>query len=72
MQRHYTVVFQSESGVAQALKEYCEENGISVNSFIEQTVAEKLRNLDVRSMSIAEIERIENDGGAYPDQFQDI
>lgn len=59
MQRKFAITFNAESGVAQALRKYCKENGVPENKFIAETVAEKLRSIDVRSLSIAEIAEIE-------------
>ena len=59
MQRKFAITFNAESGIAQALRKYCKENGVPENRFIAETVAEKLRTIDVHSLSVAEIEEIE-------------
>lgn len=60
MQRKYAITFNAESGIAQALRKYCEDNSMPVNKVIVETIAEKLRSMDVHSLSIAEIEEIED------------
>ena len=59
MQREFAVTFNAESGIAQALRKYCKSEGIPVNRFIVETIAEKLRGMDIHSKSIAEIEEME-------------
>ena len=59
MQRQFAITFNAETGVAQALRKYCEQNGIPINRFIVETVSERLRDMDIHSLSIAEIEEIE-------------
>jgi len=59
MQRKFAITFNAESGIAQALRKYCRENGVPENRFIVETVAEKLRTINVHSLSVAEIEEIE-------------
>ena len=59
MQRQFAITFNAETGVAQALRKYCEQNKIPINRFIVETVAEKLQGMDIYSLSVAEIEEIE-------------
>lgn len=66
MQRQFAITFNAETGVAQALRRYCEQNGIPINRFIVETVAEKLQRMDIHSLSIAEIEEIESGKKSNP------
>ena len=56
---HYTVRIADKTGIPDALRNFCEKNGVPINSFIAESVAEKLSRMDVHSLSIAEIEAVE-------------
>jgi len=56
---HYTISVSDDTGIPEALRFHCEKNGISINSFIAESIAEKLSRMDVHSLSIAEIMEIE-------------
>lgn len=55
----YTVRIADNTGIPKALRNFCGNHGVSVNSFIAESIAEKLSHMDVHSLSIAEIEQIE-------------
>lgn len=56
---HYTVRIADNTGIPKIMRSHCEKNGITINSFITDSIAEKLSRMDVHSLSIAEIEDIE-------------
>lgn len=55
----YTVRIADKTGIPDALRNFCEKNCVSINSFIAESISEKLSRMDVHSLSIAEIEAIE-------------
>ena len=68
MGKEYSVSIRNDTGIAQAMEKYCEENNISLNGFMVQAVKEKLAKMDVHSMSLTEIEDAEreyNENGRY-------
>ena len=52
----------SDRRIADALQKMHDETGIPKATYIKQAIAEKLNHMDVRPMTIAEIEVIERDG----------
>lgn len=59
MQKSYRVKLWDDTGIPDELRRCCEENGMSVNAFVNKAIAEKLQRMDVHSMTIAEIEEAE-------------
>ena len=59
MQKEIRVKIWNDTGIPDAILEYCSAKKISVNDLARQAIAEKLSRMDVHSMTIAEIEAIE-------------
>ena len=59
MQKSYRVKIWNDTGIPEELQKYCKDHGMSTNAFVNKAIAEKLQNMDVHSMTIAEIEEAE-------------
>jgi len=65
MAKVYQIKLWNDSGIPDALRNYCNVHGMTFNAFVNIAIAEKLSRMDVHSMTIAEIEDAEkrwNDG----------
>ena len=63
--RIYRVKLWDDTGIPEAMRRWCDDHGKSVNAFVNQAIVEKLRGMDVHSMTVEEIEEVErryNDG----------
>ena len=61
MARVYRVKLWNDTGIPEELRRYCADHDITINAFANQAIAEKLRKMDVHSMSVEEIENAERE-----------
>lgn len=59
MAKVYRIKLWNDSGIPDALRNFCTDHGVTVNAFVNEAIAEKLSRMDVHSMTIAEIEDAE-------------
>ena len=57
--RSYRVRIWNDTGVPEELLRCCANNKESLDAFVKRAVAEKLKRMDVHSMTIEEIEEVE-------------
>lgn len=57
--RSYRVRVWDDSGIPEELLRCCANNAESVNAFVNRAIVEKLKRMDVHSMTVAEIEEVE-------------
>ena len=57
--RSFRVRIWNDTGVPEELIRCCENNMESVNTFVNRAIAEKLKRMDVHSMTVDEIEEAE-------------
>ena len=59
MPKSFRVKIWNDSGIPNELQRYCKDHEVSVNAFVNKAIAEKLQKMDVHSLTVEDIERIE-------------
>ena len=59
MSKVFRVKLWNDSGIPEELRKYCDDHNTTINAFANEAIAEKLRKMDVHTMTIAEIEEAE-------------
>lgn len=59
LSKSFRVKIWDDCGIPDELRRYCRDHNESVNAFVNKAIAEKLKRMDVHSMTIAEIEEAE-------------
>ena len=60
----FNVKLWNDTGIPDALRKYCNDHNMTAAQFVNMAVDEKLSNMDVHSITISEIEEVEQEYNA--------